>query len=145
VAQADLVLVMHRRHKAEVRMLDPRSANRTFTLREAAVLGRSMVDRRLRKGQSQLPTGDLVWFVSELDALRGVVATADPASRWWSRFRRRSDPLDLSDPHTDGGTHRHVILEIDVAARELTAALAAATSPGRTPPPLKEPGRHRRR
>lgn len=144
VAGADLVIVLHRRHKADVRMLDPRSAHRTFTLREAAVLGRSMVDRRLRKGQPQLPTGDLVWFVGELDALRGVVATGEPPSRWWSRFRRRSDPLDLYDPHTDGGTHRYVIMQINVAARELTAVLAATTSLGQTTPQQKEPGRHRR-
>jgi hypothetical protein len=143
---------MHRRHKAEVRRLDPRSAHRTFTLREAAVLGRSMVDRRLRKGQVQLPTGDLVWFVGELDALRGVVATGETAGGWLSRFRRSSDPLDLSDPHTDGGTHRHVIMQINVAARELTAALAATTSLGEATATQseatstqKKAGRHRRR
>ena len=144
VAQADLVLVMRRCHKADIRMLDPRSPQRTFTLREAAVLGRSMADRHLRMGQAQLPTAGLGWFVGELDSLRGLVATGEPTSRWWSRFRRGSDPLDLDDPHTDGGTHRHAIMQINVAARELTAALATTTSLGEGTSKPKAPGRHRR-
>jgi protein-tyrosine-phosphatase len=145
VAQADLVLVTQRRHKADVRMLDPRSAHRTFTLQEAAVLGRSMVDRRPSTGPAQPPTGDLAWFVGELDALRGVVATGGSPSRWWFRFRRGSDPLDLNDPHTDGGTHRHAVMRINVAARELTAVLAVTTSLGEAPTKQREAGRHRRR
>ena len=86
-----------------------------------------------------------MWFVGELDALRGVVATGEPPRRRWSRFRRKSDPLDLNDPHTDGGTHRHAIMQITVATRELTAALAATTSLEQPTSKQKEPGRHRRR
>lgn len=145
VARADLVLVTQRRHKTDVRILDPRSAHRTFTLQEAAILGRSLVDGRLRKGQAQQPMGDLAWFVGELDALRGVVATGGPPDRWWSRFRRGSDPLDLNDPHTDGGTHRHALMRINLAASSLTAVLGAMTSLGEATTTGKEPGRHRRR
>jgi len=145
VAQADLVLVMQRRHQTDVRILDPRSADRTFTLQEAAILGRSLLDGRLREGQALEPMGDLAWFVGELDALRGVVATGGQPDRWWSRFRRGSDPLDVHDPHTDGGTHRHALMRINLAASSLTAVLGAMTSLGGTTTTRKEPGRHRRR
>lgn len=145
VAQADLVLVTQRRHKADVRILDPRSAHRTFTLQEAAILGRSLVDGRRRRGQAQAPVGDLTWFVGELDALRGLVSTGRLPERWWgSWFRRGADPLDLTDPHTDGGTHKHAMMRIHLAARELTAVLGATTSLGEATIRRKERGRHRR-
>ncbi len=120
LGDADLVLVMGRRHRAAVARLLPTAGARTFTLREAAALALAV------------PAGggldDLPAFVRSLHAARGTVVVPPHPRTLADRLRRSPvvDGLDVPDAHEDAGTSHRLVLDLlEPAVTTLASRLRA--------------------
>ena len=119
--QASLILTASRPNRAAVARIAPGVRTRTFTLREALMLGEGY-DR---------PTGvsgldGVLAFAEYLNARRGVVAPQVPTGiRKW--FAPKGDPLSIVDGHNMGSReHHHTIKQV----REVTTAIADLMTAG---------------
>ncbi len=124
LAVSDLVLTADRRVRSHVVKLDPRSAERTFTIREAAMLARLVAgDRRERPR-------DLAGFAAALNDNRGLTdlpALERPSVLPWHRLRLHAH--DVPDAHVDPHvSHRMVYRTLAPAMEELAAHLTALAS-----------------
>jgi protein-tyrosine phosphatase len=84
---AALVITASLSERAEVARLSPRARAKTFTLREALLLGEL----------NSAPVTSLAAYVSLLDAGRGMLSLPQPRRLPWRRAAR--GPLDVADVH----------------------------------------------
>jgi len=95
----DLILTATVRERAVLAQIGPGLRPRTFTVREAVVLG------RLDEQPSWLPEpepadGPVRRYAALLNARRGLASPASPRFRW--PWRPREEPLDIPDVHLKG-------------------------------------------
>lgn len=135
VRAADVILATERRYRGAPRLLDVHSASRTFTVLEAAALGRAVAGRAAGARPGTPPEGDagpderFRWLTEEMDALRGLVGLPAPRRGWPTRgLRHRVQGIDILDPHTMGATHRRALPAIEVAMTEFARCIVAVTS-----------------
>lgn len=138
VQEADVILATERRYRSAPRAFDVHSAHRTFTVLEAAVLGAAVVQRRAsdlaararHARVSNDSVSQLAWLVEEMDSLRGLVTMpAKPSHGWLSRIpRSRVLGIDVLDPHTTGGNHRHAVSALDRAMRTFAVTISQMTA-----------------
>ncbi|MGV1003853.1 MAG: hypothetical protein ACOYEV_03585 [Candidatus Nanopelagicales bacterium] len=132
-AQAGLILVAERDHRAELARRDPAGRGRTFTIREAArisdYLQADAIPAYVAGLSAQPPVGltaRWAWFVEALNEYRSdappppPVTTAQPRSRWGLRRR----PAAAGEPRDD-----------DPTAWERYASELAAAGPDDIPDP----------
>lgn len=142
---ADLVLVTDRGVRSALLQSDPLVRPRTFTIREAVVLGRSASSRTLARRQadseliSDVTNGDrvpplgtvdlLTGWVEEMNASRGLIPLGVPERPHWYRRNRVSSPFDIPDAH--GGDqswgHRPVLSLTQQAVEGVSSAMALVT------------------
>jgi len=127
LAAADLILTADRRVRSRVVKLDPRVAERTFTIREAAALA-----RLTSPGDHEHPP-DLGGFAAALNDNRGLTdlpALERPLMLPWPRLRLHAH--DVPDAHAEPqASHRVVYRTLVPAVKELAEHLAAFASVGR--------------
>ncbi|MFB4354661.1 hypothetical protein RAC69_16010 [Microbacterium sp. LS_15] len=82
---ADIVIVASLEERAVVARLRPQARSRTFTLREALLLGEQRVE-----------AASIAGYAAALDSRRGTLDLPRRSSLPW---RRASDPLDVVDVH----------------------------------------------
>lgn len=126
LADADLVLVLDRTHRAAAARLAPACRPRMLTLRQAAAIAGQIASTvsqgDLPDGAPALPASPqdrLAWLVAELDAGRGTLAG-------WPEGRE-----DIPDDH---GTQDHRAT-LDDVARTAEALAVALTAVAGGPPP----------
>jgi protein-tyrosine phosphatase len=129
IRTADLVLTSERRLRGAARLLDPHSAARTFTLVEAATLGRAALEGASGRdggSTSDEPTAKgLSWFVEEMDALRGIVPEPGVQRAWWARGARGGvQGFDLLDPHAPNGSHKRTMAAVRDAVEVVADCVA---------------------
>lgn len=124
ISRADLVLTADRETRSAVAQLVHRSHDRTFTLREAVVLGQLVAAERSRRVSSL--TGSLRQFVAELDDHRGLTDLPKTSQvrvpgRPWKRLPVHE--YDIPDAHQlKHGAHR---LTVDLVVESSTALASA--------------------
>jgi protein-tyrosine-phosphatase len=138
IRTADLVLTSERRFRGAARLLDPHSAGRTFTLVEAATLGRAALEgasrgASRRDGDSPpdepAATKGLAWFVEEMDALRGMVPEPGTGRGWWARGARAgAQGFDLLDPHGPKGSHKQTMAAVRDAVEVVADCVARSVA-----------------
>lgn len=102
LAASDLILTASRQERHLLAQRAPTLRERTFTFREALLLGEGVVATQERG----LPTDPpLRRYAAALRSRRGIVAPA-PARRRLPWGRPAADPFDVPDVHT-GSTHAH--------------------------------------
>lgn len=111
--RADLVIAASLAERAVIAQLRPAARSRTFTLREALMLG--------ERGGAK-PAASLAEHVAALDARRGTLEL----SRWralpWRRDRQH--PLDVVDVHQFGRrTHLRGLVEASADTRRFAVQL----------------------
>jgi len=132
VADADLVVTAELTHRAAVARLDPRAAQRTFTLLEAARLVPLAAQRLRAEGMDADP--DLDALVRTMHELRPTLPQVSGSERsGWFRRGARIDamsPLDIPDGHGLGKRehHRAVAASIE-AASEIARGIGAVRVP----------------
>lgn len=121
----DLILVASRSERAKLATMSPSMRQRTFTLREAVLLGRAPVTAaeialitRTRASNQKVRLGG---YHQLLHLRRGTIAM--PAPRRGSLFRRdvrQPDPIDLPDVHHEKqARHEGVLKESQADVRAL--------------------------
>lgn len=138
VQEADLVLTADRGHRGAVVLLEPSARAIVFTLAEAAALARVAVkglhpvgaDGRVVNAPRLAPDASvetrLRWFISELDASRGLIQLGDPPPSAWQRRlgRHPQSSTDIPDPHGTGrGTHKRGLSLLDAASASFGTSL----------------------
>lgn len=133
VARAHLLLTTTTAERAAVAGLAPDARSRTFTVREAVLLGSTdvtLADVRAVAVPGR-PAASLRTFADMLHHRRGTLALA--RARWTPLRREGADELDLPDPHRSSRSHDRVLDRIDPDIRRLGAQLGAfvrLTGPG---------------
>lgn len=113
---ADLVIAASLEERSLIARLRPQSRARTFTLREAVLLG-----------ERRISAGSLAEYAAGLDSRRGTLDLPAPSSLRW---RRREDPLDVADVHQRGmRTHRKGLERAASDARLLATRLRRDLAP----------------
>lgn len=105
--QAELILVSSRDVRADVVLAAPEVRGRTYTLREAAHLGRGF-----DSAAQPRHVGTVARYATHLDRARVVRgAVPDSHRRWWRA--RRADGSDIADGHGQGRrAHRAALAEV---------------------------------
>jgi protein-tyrosine phosphatase len=98
IREADLVLTMTRQHRSGVLRLLPSRQGSTFTLAQAARLGRWVLDQEIRPDGRPGSAERVHWMVDELDAARARAPMPDGP-----------ELDDVEDPHE--GHHHAAILD----------------------------------
>lgn len=116
---ADLVLTSCRTSRGALARLAPASRHRTFTLREAAWLGRNY----------QPEAASIVTAVQEyaefLDARRAIDGLPPERVSRWARSRSRGDALTIPDGHNLGSrAHKQTLDCVESLALEVAAQIA---------------------
>lgn len=132
LADSDLILVLDRSHRSRLAQMSPTARQRTFTLRQAAALARtvgaSVAAGALPEGAPSLPEGDvdrLRWFISELDAARGFATAVAVAGNIQNSDVEGLEwhPDDVPDPHVVGyQVHPMAVELIEAGVSDLMAA-----------------------
>ncbi len=119
VASAHLILTATREERAHLAILAPEARTKTFTLREALLLGDHPVTDQERRdvtipGRS---VASLRTYAEALNRRRGTLVELEPR-RSLLRWRHPEDPLDHPDTHSEKSS-RHVkmfnSLDADIA------------------------------
>lgn len=120
IAQAKLILTAGREHRGSVAKIDPDARARTFTLREALLLG---------EGFQTTATGTaaIAAFAEYADAQRGMRTLPASRRQLFGWRRSRSHPLSIADTH--GGApkvHRATIADVTSVSFKLAALVTGA-------------------
>lgn len=163
LAPAALILASDAETSAGALKMSPRVRSRLFTMVEAALLARLVLDRV--DGMSNTPptmTGELAvarpktkdltlllkWLVGEMNAARGQLPRIQPRPRrWWTSGRTRETPLwDVPDAHTGADTQSHeaTMAPLLDSVESLAASIVSLLPPtdlenAATPPALEPP------
>lgn len=117
VAAAGLVITASLAERSGVARLSARSRTRTFTLREALMLG-----------ERPVVATSLAEYAAALDSRRGTLELSGRRTLPWGRAERH--PLDVVDVHLlRPGIHRKGLKAADADARLLAARLRRDLSP----------------
>ena len=120
IQNADLILTAGTAARGAVAKIAPESRHRTFTLNEAAWLGREHPPAAEVNRQSVRSYASYLDDRRVLDGLPPVPARA----RW--RRHRENDPLSIPDGHNLGDRqHRKTLDAVDQTARRIAAQFAA--------------------
>jgi len=103
IVESQLILTMDRDHRSALARQHPASRPMTFTLAQASrlaqVITEALREQKLPPGAPAIPqdaSARFAWFVDELSAARGTIATpAAQEARPWH-------PDDIPDPHVLG-------------------------------------------
>lgn len=121
IRAADLILTASRAERSFISQLVPQARSKTFTVREALLLGAEAF------GPEEAPAADgLAAYATALHSRRGFVAP--PKTGRTLLGRRRTNPFDIPDAHHDSPRAHRAMLErtaVDVRAlhRQLSAFL----------------------
>lgn len=114
---ADLVIAASLAERSLIVRLRPSVRSRTFTLREAVLLG-----------EQNAPSTSLADYAEKLDARRGTLDLPMPRRRPWSRGT--GHPLDVVDVHHLGvRTHRKILAKAADDTRTLARRLMQQVEP----------------
>lgn len=115
---ADLVIAASLAERSLIVRLRPSARSRTFTLREALLLGE----------QKMVSATSLAEYAGMLDSRRGTLDLPTRRSRPWQR--EAGHPLDVVDVHHLGArTHRRALEKAADDTRELAVRLTRALAP----------------
>lgn len=107
---ADIVIVASLDERSIVARMRPQARSRTFTLREAILLGEQPID-----------AGSITEYAAALHSRRGTLDLPKPSSLPW---RRGPEPLDVVDVHQMGPrAHRKGLERAAIDARLLASRL----------------------
>ena len=129
--EATLILSADRLVGSQIIRMDPSARARLFTLKEAAVLSRLVLESQAADASA---SHDLDWLVAELDATRGLLPLERPSRRPLGVGRRRprhwSKRFDVPDAHSDGEHVRHATMfgELQAACTLLSDAVTSVLS-----------------
>lgn len=115
---ADLIITATKHQRGEIALMSHDARDRTFTLREAILLGEIA-----ERGGHGRAGADLTAYASRLHGSRGLLQLTPP-----SRLRRAAaDPLDHVDVHQERGRgHRKGLIALQSDARRFAAQLESA-------------------
>ena len=107
---ADLVIAASLEERSVIARLRPQARARTFTLREALLLG-----------EDRVVASTISEYAASLHSRRGTLELPRPSSLLW---RRAADPLDVTDVHGMGSrAHRKGLEKAAADARLLASRL----------------------
>lgn len=115
LGRSRLILTASREMRGVLAVMDPTARTRTFTLREAELLGVGF-DRGDRAGASAVSA-----FATYVNSRRGSVTPMPPRRSVLSWMRRESDPLTIDDGHNGSAREHRATLE-EVQSTALTVA-----------------------
>lgn len=119
LADAELVLTSCRTSRGALAKLAPDARHRTFTLREAAWLGR---DYQPNAASTESAAQQYAAFLDARRAIDGL--PPEPAVRW-ARFRSRGDALTIADGHNLGTrAHKQTLESVEASALAVAAQIA---------------------
>lgn len=118
IDEADLIITATKHQRGEIALMSHDARNRTFTLREALLLGEIA-----ERGSHRHDGADLSAYAARLHGSRGLLQLTPP-----SRLRRvKSDPLDHVDVHRDRARgHRNGLIAVQSDTRRFAAHLRSA-------------------
>ncbi|TQL82411.1 protein-tyrosine-phosphatase [Microbacterium saperdae] len=149
---ADLILTASRAERSAVAALVPEVRSRTFTLREAAYLGKEPVqphefERMAEFASSAVEARGLQLYAEVLHARRGFIALPLARRSLWGK--RRRNPYDIPDAHHGSARAHHAMLASTVADveqlhRQAVEFLDAPTTPSPQPVPVPDKKKHKK-
>lgn len=116
-----LILAAARSERSELARLRPDLRSRTFTLKEAVVLGRAPVRDEERGHEPSGRSTSLASYVQLLSRRRGTVTWPRPG-RLRAPWLYSPDPRDIPDAHHDSAkSHLAALRDVRASARALSA------------------------
>lgn len=143
---ADLILTASRAERAAVAALAPEVRSRTFTLREAAYLGKDPVQPQEFELMAEFASPavearGLELYAEVLHARRGFIALPVARRTLWGK--RRRNPYDIADAHHGSARVHHAMLtstvsDVEQVHRQAIDFLTAPTTPSPRRAPKKK-------
>jgi protein-tyrosine phosphatase len=140
---ADLILTASRAERSAVAALVPEVRSRTFTLREAAYLGKEPVQPQefelmAEFASSAVEARGLELYAEVLHARRGFIALPVARRTLWGK--RRRNPYDIADAHHLSARAHHAmqastVADVEQLHRQAIEFLTAPTTPSPRPAP----------
>lgn len=126
LARSRMIVTASREMRGVLAVMDPTARARTFTLREAELLGVGF-DRDDRAGASAVSA-----FAHYVNARRGSVTAPTPRRSIWPWARSDNDPFTIADGHNGSAKeHRATLIEVERTARAIGALITGTRDAGR--------------
>jgi protein-tyrosine-phosphatase len=121
-----LIIAASREERSRIARMQPSTRGRTFTLKEAVILGRPPLDANEQRRFLDEPGGEptLAAYAELLDQRRGRIPVTQP-QRFRFPWSAHDDPKDVPDVHHDSSRrHSHVLKEARELVREFHGQVA---------------------
>lgn len=130
LGRARLILTASREMRGALAVLEPSARTRTFTLREAELLGAGFGGGG-SYGATRAGASAVSAFAHYANARRGSVSPPNPRRSFLPWMRRETDPLTIEDGHNGSAReHRATIEEVQSTALAIAALITGTAAAG---------------